>query len=185
MSPSMAPAGPIRLVYAVGDADQRAAIRELVAGESQVRWIRIGAALVPVVMVAWSMSAGWSLGMALLRNAFWIVFAVLALTVYIPWTVRSIVRAIRRADPDWDREQTVTIGEHGIRVESVAETTEVPWTAVRRAVERPMIVLIYIGAARILYLPVRIVSAQADLRRLRRVLREKLGDRASLSGEES
>lgn len=183
MSASIAPAGPIRLVYAVGDADQRAAIRELVVGEPQVRWIRIGAALVPLVMVAWSMSAGWSLGMALFRNAFWIVFAVLVLTVYIPWTVRSIVRAIRRADPDWAREQTVTIGEHGIRLESAAETTEIPWAAVRRAVERPTIVLIYIGAARVLYLPVRIVSSQADLPGLRRVLREKLGDRASLAGE--
>jgi hypothetical protein len=185
MSSSIAPVTPIRLVYAVGDAEQRAAIRELVAGEPQVRWFRIGAALLPIVMVTWSMSVGWSLGMALFRNVFWIVLAVLALTVYLPWTVRSIVRAIRRADPEWDREQAVTIGEQGIRLESAAETTEIPWTAVRRAVERPTIVLIYIGAARVLYLPSRIVSAQADLRELRRVLREKLDDRASLAGEDS
>ena len=185
MSSSIAPVTPIRLVYAVGDAEQRAAIRELVAAEPQVRWFRIGAGLLPIVMVMWSMSTGWSLGMALFRNVFWIVLAVLALTVYLPWTVRSIVRAIRRADPEWDREQAVTIGEQGIRLESAAETTEIPWTAVRRAVERPTIVLIYIGAARVLYLPSRIVSAQADLRELRRVLREKLDDRASLAGEDS
>jgi hypothetical protein len=159
-------------------------VRDLVSGEPQVRWIRIGAALLPIVMVALSMSAGWSLGMALFRNMFWIVLAVLAMTVYLPWTIRSVVRAIRRADPDWDREQVVTIGEQGIRLESAVETTDIPWTAVRRAVERPTIVLIYIGAARVLYLPVRIVSLQADLTALRCLLREKLGNRASLAGEE-
>ena len=78
--------------------------------------------------------------------------------------------AIRRADPEWDREQVVTLSDSGIRLESVSETTDIPWTAVRRASETPEIVLIHIGAARVLYLPVRIVTLQADLAALRHLL---------------
>lgn len=174
---------PLRLVYGVNDAEQRAAIRELVRGEPQVRWIRLAMLAVPFVMVALSVASGWPLGVAVFRNVFWIVFALLALFVYIPWSVRSIVKAIRRADPEWDREQVVTLSDSGIRLESVSETTDIPWTAVRRASETPEIVLIHIGAARVLYLPVRIVTLQADLAALRHLLRSKLGSRASLTSE--
>lgn len=178
-----APSARIRLVYAVNDAEQRAAIRELVRGEPQARWIRLAMVALPFVMVALSVASGWPLDIALFRNAFWIVLALLALFVYIPWTVRSIVKAIRRADPEWDREQVVTISDSGIRLESVSETTDIPWSAVRRASESPEIVLIHIGAARVLYLPVRIVALQADPAALRHLLRTKLGSRASLASE--
>jgi hypothetical protein len=174
---------PVRLVYGVNDAEQRAAIRELVRGEPQVRWIRRAMLAIPFVMVALSVASGWPLGIAVFRNAFWIVFALLALFVYVPWTVRGIVKAIRRADPDWDREQVVTLSDSGIRLESISETTEIPWSAVRRASETPEIVLIHIGAARVLYLPVRIIALQADAAALRHLLRTKLGSRANLASE--
>lgn len=176
------PAEPIRLVYAVSDADQRAAVRAIVMSEPQVRWTRIIALVLPVAMVAWSLSSGWSLGLALFRNAFWIVLALLLFFVYVPWTVRSIVRAMRRADPDWMREQEVTIGAGGIRIASAAETTEIPWSAVRRASETRDVVLIHIGA-RVLYLPRRIVVSQSDPAVLRCLLRDRLGPRAGLGKE--
>jgi hypothetical protein len=172
----------IRLVYSVSDADQRAAVREIVLAEPQVRWTRIIALVLPFVMIAWSLSSGWSLGLAVFRNAFWIVLAILFLFVYVPWTVRSIVRAMRRADPDWAREQAVTIGPDGIRIASAAETTEVPWSAVRRASETRDVVLIHIGA-RVLYLPKRILSSQSDPAALRGLLRARLGPGARLQNE--
>lgn len=183
MTSAEASRDPIRLVYGVNDADQRAAIRELVRREPQVRWIRLAMLAIPFVMVGLSVASGWPLGIAIFRNAFWVVVALLALVVYVPWTVRSIVRAIRRADPEWDREQTVTITDSGITLESVSETTEIPWSAVRSATETPEIVLIHIGAARVLYLPLRIVSSQADPAALRHLLRTKLGSRASFPME--
>lgn len=172
----------IRLVYAVNDADQRAAIRTIVRAEPQVRWTRLAALVLPVVMVAWSVESGWPVGVALVRNAFWIILALLFLIVYIPWTVRSIVRAMRRADPDWEREQAVTIAAEGIRIVSPAETTDVPWSAVRRATESRDVVLIHVGA-RVICLPIRVVRSQADPRALRRLLRARLGSDARLLDE--
>lgn len=177
-----AEAESIRLVYAVTDADQRAAVRAIVLSERQVGWTRIIAVVLPFAMVAWSLASGWSLGLALFRNAFWIVLAHLVLFAYIPWTVRSIVRAMRNADPHWMREQEVTIGGEGIRIASNAETTEIPWSAVRRAGETRDVVLIHIGA-RMLYLPKRIVASQSDLAALRDLLRARLGPNARLSEE--
>lgn len=170
---------PIRLVYSVNDADQRAAIRAIVLSEPQVRWTRLGALLLPVVMIAWSLSSGWSLRLALFRNVFWIVLALLFLFAYVPWTVRSIIKAMRRADPEWEREQEVTLNADGIRIASPAETTDIPWNAVRRAAEARDVVLIHIGA-RILYLPMRIVASQSDPAALRRLLRARLGAEARL-----
>ena len=89
---------------------------------------------------------------------------------------------MRRADPDWMREQEVTIGGGGIRIASAAETTEIPWSAVRRASETRDVVLIHIGA-RMLYLPKRIVASQSDLAALRDLLRARLGPNARLSEE--
>jgi hypothetical protein len=175
-------AEPIRLVYSVTDADQRAAVRASVMSEPQVRWTRNIALVLPIVMVAWSLSAGWSLGLALFRNAFWIVLALLFLFAYVPWTVRSIVRAMRRADPDWRREQEVAIGADGIRIASSAETTEIPWSAVRRASETRDVVLLHIGA-RILFLPKRMVASQSSPAALRRLLRARLGPSARFSEE--
>jgi hypothetical protein len=171
---------PIRLVYAVSDADQRAAIRAIVMAEPQVRWIRLAMLVLPFVMIAWSVSSGWSLGTAIVRNLFWIVSALLGLFAYLPLTVRSIVKAMRRADPGWDREQMVSLGADGIRLESAAETTAIPWSSVRRASETGEVVLIHIGAGRVLYLPIRIVASQADLGALRDLLRARLGPNARL-----
>lgn len=182
MTSSAARAEPIRLSYAISDEEQRAAVRELVRAEPRVRWARFIAGLLPIVLLAWSLLAGWPIEIALLRNVFWIVLALLALTAYVPWTVRSVVRAIRRADPAWDRDQTLTIGEEGLHLESAAETTDIPSSAVRRAVETPGLVLIYIGAARVLFLPARVVALEADPADLRRVLRAKLGDRLRTRG---
>ena len=169
----------IRLVYSVNAEDQRAAIRAIVLAEPQVRWTRIAVLVLPFVMVAWSLASGWSLGLALFRNSFWIILALLGLLVYVPWTVRSIVKAMRRADPEWEREQAVTIGDEGIRIASPAETTDIPWSAVRRAAETDEVVLIHIGA-RVLYLPMRILAAQSDPEALRRLLRARLGSSARL-----
>ena len=171
---------PIRLVYAVNDADQRAAIRAIVLAEPQVRWIRLAMLALPFVMIALSLSSGWSPGLAIFRNLFWIVFALLGLFAHVPLTVRSIVKAMRRADPEWDREQMVSLGEEGIRLESAAEKTEIPWSSVRRATETGDVVLIHIGAGRVLYLPKRIVSSQANLAALRDLLRSRLGPNAKL-----
>lgn len=175
-------AEPITLVYSVTDADQRAAVRAIVMSEPQVRWTRIAAVALPFVMVAWSLASGWSLGVALFRNAFWLVLAALVLVVYIPWTVRSIVRAMRRADPDWAREQVVAIAGEGIRIASSAEMTQVPWSAVRRASETRDVVLLHIGA-RILYVPKRVLASQSDPAALRRLLRARLGPNARLREE--
>ena len=172
---------PIRLVYAVNDADQRAAIRAIVLADPQVRWIRLAMLALPFVMIALSLSSGWSLGLAIFRNLFWIVFALLGLFAYVPWTVRSIVKAMRRADPEWEREQMVSLGEEGVRLESAAEKTEIPWSSVRRATETGDVVLLHIGAGRVLYLPIRIVIAQASLAAVRGLLRARLGPNAKLS----
>lgn len=180
MTGPLAFAPPLRLAYSVNDADQRAAIRAIVVAEPQVRWTRVAVAVLPFVMVAWSLSAGWSPGLALFRNVFWIVLAILGVFVYVPWTVQSIVKAIRRADPDWSREQVMTFGQQGIRLESAVETTDIPWSAVQRATETDEVVLIHIGAARVLFLPMRVVAGEVDPATLRRFLRARLGPRASL-----
>ena len=165
----------VRLVYPVTDEDQRTAVRALVAAQPIVRWTRIAAVLIPVAMVAWSMSAGWSFGMALFRNIYWLVAGSLLLLFHVPFTVRSALRAVRRANPTWAEEQVVSFDEASIRMESASSRSEIPWSEVRRANESANVILLHFGAGRVLFVPRHVAASQGMLEPLRRLLRAKLG----------
>lgn len=176
---------PIRLVYSVSDEDQREAVLAMVTRQPVVRSLRVAAVVVPLVMVAWSMSAGWPLGAALFRNTFWLVLGALQLLFAVPLTVRAAVKAVRRADPAWAEEQVVSVDETAIHLDSASARADIPWTTVERATEGRRVILLYFGAGRVLYIPMHVVVEQGMLPRLRRRLREKLGTRARLGAETS
>lgn len=176
---------PIRLVYSVSDEDQREAVLAMITRQPVVRSLRIAAVVVPALMVAWSMSAGWSPSAALFRNTFWLALGALQLLFAVPLTVRAAVKAVRRADPDWAEEQVVSVDETAIHLEGASARAEIPWATVERAIEGRRVILLYFGSGRVLYIPVHVVTEQGMLGRLRRQLREKLGARARLGAETS
>lgn len=180
MSPEAAGTTPIRLVYPVTAKDQRDAVRAIVLRQAPVRWTRAVVALLPVAMVAWSISAGWPLGLALFRNMFWIVFASLYFLIGIPLIVRAGVLAVRKADPAWREEQVVSIDETGFRLASASAQLDIVWSEVRRAAESPAVFLVYFGAGRVFFIPSYVVSAHGMLPALRALLHDKLGVRANL-----
>lgn len=180
MSPGTPGPNPIRLVYPVTAKDQREAVRAIVLRQPPVRWTRAVVALLPIAMVAWSMSVGWSLGLALFRNVFWIVFASLYFLIGIPLIVRAGVLAVRKADPAWNEEQVVSIDETGFRLASASAQIDIAWSEVRRAAESPAVFLVYFGTGRVFFIPSHVVSAHGVLPALRALLRDKLGERARL-----
>jgi hypothetical protein len=181
-APAAATGEPVRLEYEVSAADHRRVMRALVARQPLIRSIRIASMIVPPLMIAWSMSDGWSLGAALFRNAFWIVVGGLQLLFLIPLTAGRAVEAARHTDPGWSETQTVVLDGTGIRRQSASSQTGIGWNEVDHAVERGDMLLVWFQGTRVLYVPTRATRNEAELRALRSILRANLGERAALAG---
>jgi hypothetical protein len=175
--------GPLRISFPVGDEDQRGAIRALVVRQPLIRWVRVGAVVIPVLMIAWSMSAGWPFHLAVFRNLFWIVVGALELLFLVPMSVRKAVEASRRADPHWAEDQVLTLGDATLELQGASTRSEVPWSQVERAVETRDVLLLYTRTGRVLYIPVRAVVEQTMLPKVRALLRSRLGARARLAAD--
>lgn len=170
----------VRLVYPVTADDQRRAVRAIMLRAPSVRWTRIAAAVLPPVMIAWSMSSGWSFGLAVFRNMFWIIFAALYFLLGMPMMVRAGVRAVRKADPAWNEEQTVEMDDGAIRLLSASARVDIAWDDVQAAAESPDVLLVQFRPGRVFYIPTQAAASQGMLDRLRQLLRDKLGARARL-----
>jgi hypothetical protein len=131
-------------------------------------------------MIAWSVASGWSLGLAIFRNVFWIVFAALYLLAGIPMMVRAGVRAVRKAYPEWAEEQEASLDQSGIRLTSPSGTTDIAWDDVQAAAESRDVFLVQFGPGRVFFIPRHVAASQGMLDPLRQVLRERLGARARL-----
>jgi len=171
----------IRLAFPVTADDQRRAARAMLEQQPVVRAIRIITLALPFVMIAWSMSAGWPFAIAVFRNLFWIVFATLQVLFFIPLCVRSLVKVMRKADPDWAGEQALLLDETGIHLLTPPLLLDVPWHEVQWAVEKQATFLFRLGGTRLLFIPVRAAVAQQTVEPLRRLLHTRLGPRARLA----
>lgn len=171
---------PIRLAFPVSADDQRRAARAIVEQHPVLRALRIGVLVLPFLMIAWSWSSGWALPVAIFRNLFWIVFAALFVFLGVPMNVRSLVKAMRRADPQWDAQQALLLDDEGIHLLTPPQLLDVPWQEVGWAVETNGVFLLRLGKPRMLFIPVRAAMAQQALDPLRRLLRTRLGSRARL-----
>ncbi len=172
---------PIRLDYAVSGDDQHRVVRELVARQPLIRWVRIAAVVIPPLMIAWSMSEGWSFGAAVFRNAFWIIVGALQLTLLVPLTAGRAVEAARQADPAWAERQTIVFDDTAIRMQSASSQTDIAWSEVDRAAERADMLLVWFRGTRVLYVPGHATRNSGVLPALRRMLQAKLGPRAELA----
>ena len=170
----------VRLAYPVTAEDQRAAVRAIVMRTSSVRWMRLLVLVLPPVMIGWSLASGWPLGLAVVRNVFWIVFAALYLLAGIPMLVRAGVKAVRKAYPHWAEEQVVTLGDAGIRLTSPSGAADIAWDDVEAAVETRDVFLIQFGPGRVFFIPRHVAASQGMTGALRQVLRERLGGRVRL-----
>ena len=167
---------PVRLLFPVSAEDQRRAARGMFAQQPVLRALRLAALVLPFVMIAWSMSAGWPFAIAVFRNLFWIVFALLYGFLMTPLSVRVLVRTMRKADPDWAAEQEVLLDETGIHLLTPPLLLDAPWQDIDWAVEKESTFLFRSGRM-LLFIPVRAAAAQQVLEPLRLMLRNRLGTR--------
>ena len=138
------------------------------------RWAPIVLSMIATGMVAWSMSDGWPLGLAIFRNVFWIAMAGVQITLGVPIGTWQAVRGMRKADPEWAEEQTIELDDAGIRLASPSSQLALQWSELRRAVETRHTLLLYIGT-KIMFIPLRAATAAGVLQQLRELVERKLG----------
>lgn len=72
------------------------------------------------------------------------------------------------------------VSAEGLRTECETTSTDVRWTGIHGVVETPEFFLFYVTPACAIQLPKRAIATPVELDRLRRLLREQLGQRANL-----
>ena len=164
----------IRLVFPVTAQDQRQAANAIARRVPLLRWLPFVLLAVTIVMVAWSMSDGWTFGIALFRNMFWIVMTLLYFFLGVRIATWQAVKAMRKADPDWAEEQTIEFDDAGVRMQSPSSRFEFAWNEVLRVVETPHVWLIHVGT-KLAFIPLRVAAAEGVLDQLRSLIESKVG----------
>jgi hypothetical protein len=142
----------------------------------------LGAALslgVPVLIVASSLLAGSSLKAALFANVFWIVLG-LVVFLGLPVATRRTVRSVTRGNPAMTAPQLYRFTEDGFEERECPVEISIRWSAVTDAVETDSVLLLFTGRTAAFIVPRRALAAAGQLEAVRRLLRERLGERARL-----
>lgn len=147
----------------------------------QSRWL--GPALLlggPALIVAGSLLAGRSLEHALIANLFWIVLGPLILFLGIPLATTRTVRSVTRGNPAATAPQLYRFTEDGFEERECPVEVSVRWSAMTDAVETRSVILLFTGRTAAYIVPQRALVAAGQLEAVRRLLRDKLGERAHL-----
>lgn len=140
-----------------------------------------GLALISAIVC---MVAGYVLRAPRWANVFYVVSIWSLLMALYFWlfswiAVKWAARQQEKQRPDFAHPLSGALDESGYVCESFSGTTRLKWDGVRRVVETPEFLLLYIMKQYAYYLPKRAIPAD-DLAAVRRLLREQLGDRAVL-----
>lgn len=122
--------------------------------------------------------AGWA--DFLVRISVWLLMLAAWFWLYV-WIIGPLAaRQFEKQRPDAPHPNSVTLDETGYQVTSFSATTHLQWPGIRRAVETPEFLLLYLTKHHAYYLPKRAIPSADELHAVRRLLREQLGDRAEL-----
>jgi membrane-bound metal-dependent hydrolase YbcI (DUF457 family) len=116
-------------------------------------------------------------------RALWLVgivaFFLAALAGHTPSLVRWQLRRAYRETPSLQGLQTYQFSDAGLTITGGATTVTLGWDAFVDAAETTEFFLLYYSKRSAYYVPKRVVGDEPELRRLRELIHNKLGDRAA------
>jgi hypothetical protein len=134
----------------------------------------------PVVMVVMTVLGGMSLQHAVIWNMFWVVVGPLILFVGLPLSTRQTVRFLTKSNPAATAPQLYRFTESGFEERECPVEVSIAWSAVTDAVETKSVLLLFTGRTTAHIVPRRALVAAGQMEAVRRLLRERLGERARL-----
>jgi hypothetical protein len=108
-----------------------------------------------------------------------IAFFLAGLMSFVPWIVRGQLRRAYKETPSLQGLQVYQFSDDGLTIKGNATTLTLGWDSFVEAAETPAFFLFYYSKRHAHYFPKRVISDERELRRLREVIRAKLGERAA------
>jgi hypothetical protein len=134
----------------------------------------------PAVMVAMTVLGGMSLQHAVIWNMFWIVVGPLILFVGLPLSTRQSVRFLTKSNPAATAPQLYRFTESGFEEREGPVEVSIAWSGMTDAVETRSVLLLFTGRTAAHIVPRRNLVAAGQMEAVRRLLQERLGERARL-----
>jgi YcxB-like protein len=169
------------------DYDRAEFIRALrvVAKHAESRFMRraplVLGGLAVAAAIGYALAPGEAWAVNLLRLVPWFLIGALWFALFRRFLGPATARQYEKQHEDWKHPIVAALNESEFEVTAFSGTTLRRWDAMPRAVETEEFLLFFITKQQAIYLPKRAIPP-GDLPAVRRLLREKLGDRAELMG---
>jgi hypothetical protein len=136
-------------------------------------------ALAVAALIASALAPHEAWAVDLVRLVPWLLIGALWFVLVLRFMGPAAARQYEKQHEDWKHPIVAALTESEYEVTAFSGTTLRRWDAMPRLVETDEFLLFYISKPCAMYLPKRVIPPD-DLPAVRRFLREKLGDRATL-----